>query len=45
MDTDEGCSKWFGDDDDDDVLSCIFRFRLRVIGPILVMETLLLLDG
>lgn len=45
MDTDEGCSMWFGDDDDDDVLSCIFRFRLRVIGPILVMETLLLLDG
>ena len=25
--------------------SCIFRFRERVIGPILVMETLLLLEG
>ena len=25
--------------------SCIFRFRERVMGPILVMETLLLLEG
>ena len=41
MDTDEGCKCEVGDEG----VSCIFRFRLRVIGPILVMETLLLLDG
>ena len=35
MDTDEGCKCEVGDDG----VSCIFRFRLRVIGPILVMDT------
>lgn len=32
-------------EDDSRGPSCIFRFRERVIGPILVMETLLLLEG